>query len=54
MIITIHVTCGGGGSFCLMDLGPFFNHMDLDLSLNHTQSSAACYDTTFPPLPLIP
>ena len=27
MIFNNYVTCGGGGSLCLMDLGPCLNHI---------------------------
>ena len=43
MIFNNYVTCGGGGggSLCLMDLGPCLNHMDLGPCLNHIQSLQA-------------
>ena len=56
IIINIHVTCGGGGggSFCLMDLGLFLIIWTWAILWIIHRVVVACYDTTFPPLPLIP
>ena len=59
MIINIHVTCGGGGgSFCLMDLGLFLKSYGLGPFFESYTEYSGCMlrhnISTSPPYPMTP